>query len=145
MNKVENAVSCFGEGFSCAQAVLSSYGPDLGLERETTLKVAGAFGGGMARMGRTCGAVTGALMVIGLRHGNTEADDDEGKEKCYTLVHEFADQFKARHGATACSELLGHDMSNPDERALAKEEGLFDTLCPELVRDAAEIVGLLLD
>jgi C_GCAxxG_C_C family probable redox protein len=144
MSKVEQAVSCFEEGFSCAQAVLSAYGPQLGLERELALRVAGAFGGGMGRMGRTCGAVTGALMVIGLQYGKTEADDDETKEVCYNLVGEFVEQFESRHGAITCQELLGYNIGIPEERELAKEQGLFDTLCPRLVRDAAEIVEQIL-
>ena len=138
-SKIENASACFEEGFSCAQAVLSTYGPGLGLERELALRVAGSFGGGMG-MGRTCGAVTGALMVIGLRRGKTVADDDEAKEACYNLAREFVAQFEARNGAITCKELLGYDISIPGEKEMAKEQGLFDTRCPELVRDAAEIL-----
>jgi C_GCAxxG_C_C family probable redox protein len=144
MSKVEQAVSCFEKGFSCAQAMLSTYGLQSGLDREMALRVAGAFGGGMARMGRTCGAVTGALMTIGLERGSTRADDDETKEACYDLVTEFVRQFEARNGAITCKELLGHDISNPEESALARERGLYDTLCPKLVRDAAEIVEQLI-
>jgi C_GCAxxG_C_C family probable redox protein len=144
MSKVEQAVSCFEEGFSCAQAVLSAYGPQFGLERELALRVAGAFGGGMGRMGRTCGAVTGALMAIGLQYGKTEAEDDETKEACYNLAGKFVEQFELRHGAITCQELLGYKIGIPEERELAKEQGLFDTLCPKLVRDAAEIVEQLL-
>jgi C_GCAxxG_C_C family probable redox protein len=94
----------------------------------------------MARMGRTCGAVTGALMVIGLRYGRTEAEDDETKERCYHLAREFVEQFRARNGSITCEELLGHDIGIAEERERAREKGLFDTLCPGLVRDAAEIV-----
>jgi C_GCAxxG_C_C family probable redox protein len=145
VSRVEQTVSCFEEGFSCAQAVISTYGPDLDLDRELALRVAGAFGGGMASMGRTCGAVTGALMVIGLQHGKTEADDDEAKERCSRLAREFVALFEARNGSTTCKELLGRDISVPEEKARAKEEGLFDTLCPRLVRDAAEIVESIIE
>jgi len=144
MSNVERAASCFEEGFSCAQAVLSTYSPQLGLDRELALRVAGSFGGGMASMGRTCGAVTGALMAIGLQNGKTEAEDDETKERCYALVGEFVEQFEARNGSITCKELLGYDVSVPEERERAREEDLFDTLCPKLVRDAAEIVGQIL-
>ena len=140
MNSVERTVSCFEEGFSCAQAILATYGPQFGLGRKAALRVAGAFGGGMARMGQTCGAVTGALMVIGLRRGKTQAQDDETKETCYNLVNEFVEQFEARNGSITCKELLGYDVSIPGERTLAQERGLFGTLCPRLVQDAAEII-----
>jgi C_GCAxxG_C_C family probable redox protein len=140
MSRVRRTVSCFEEGFSCAQAVISTHGPSLGLDRELALRVAGAFGAGMARMGRTCGAVTGALMVIGLRYGKTEAEDEETRDRCYYLAREFVRMFEARNGSITCKELLGRDIGIPEERELAKEEGLFETLCPKLVQDAAEIV-----
>ena len=79
-------------------------------------------------------------MVIGLQHGKTEAEDNETKEVCYDLVKEFVEQFKSRNGSTVCKELLGYDVSIPEERELANEQGLFATLCPKLVRDAAEII-----
>lgn len=140
MTKPEHAVSCFKEGFSCSQAVLSTYGPELGLDRQTALKAAQPFGGGMARMGETCGAVTGAFMVIGLKHGRTRTDDREAKEKTYELVQEFVRRFKSRNGSIVCRELLGYDMSTPEGKRLVEEKGLIDTLCPKLVQDASEIV-----
>ncbi len=145
MNRVERALSCFEEGFSCSQAMLSTYGPELGLDRETALRVATAFGGGMGRMGATCGAVTGAFMVIGLKYGRTRVEDEETKEKAYSLVREFADRFESRNGSIVCRELLGYDIGTPEERELAREQGLFATLCPRLVRDAAEIIERILE
>ncbi len=145
MNRVEQAVSCFGEGFSCAQAVLATYGPQLGLERELALKVAGAFGGGMGCLGQTCGAATGAFMVIGLEYGKTQAEDEQTKEKAYSLVQEFIAEFQARNGSIVCNELLDCDISVPEEKMLAAEKGLFTTLCPKLVRDAAEIIEQMLE
>jgi C_GCAxxG_C_C family probable redox protein len=144
MSNVQIAVASFTEGFSCSQAVLSALAPQLGLDCETALKVAGAFGGGMARMGLTCGAVTGALMVIGLKYGQVKAGDKEAKEKTYALVGEFVEQFKARHGSIACRELLGHDLGTPEGMRLIKEKGLLESLCPRLVKDATEIVEQIL-
>lgn len=140
MNKAEDAVTCFEKDFSCAQAVCSTYGPQLGLNRELALKIAGAFGGGMACLGQTCGAVTGALMIIGLRYGKTEAGNDEAKERTYSLAQEFADRFQARHGSIVCQELLGCDIGTPEGKEFASAQGLFDTLCSTFVRDAAEIL-----
>ena len=144
MNKIERAVACFEKGFSCTQAVLSTYGGDYGLSRDTALRVAGAFGGGMGRMGKTCGAVTGAFMVIGLKHGAKEAKDEDKKEKTYALVREFTERFRSRNGSIVCNELLGYDISTPEGRGLAQEKELFSTLCPGLVKDAAEILEQLL-
>ena len=145
MNRVERAVSCFKEGFTCSQAMLSTYGPQLGLNPELALKVSGAFGGGMARMGETCGAVTGAFMVIGLKYGNARVEGKQAKEKTYGLVKEFVDRFKSRNGSIVCRELLGCDISTPEGRDLAKEKNLFATLCPKFVQDAAEIIEQILE
>ena len=114
------------------------------MDRELALKVAGAFGGGMARMGETCGAVTGALMVIGLKHGMTKSEDGEARDKTYDLVREFVARFKDRHGSIVCRELLGCDINKPEERQAAQEQGILDTLCSTFVRDAAKIIEHIL-
>ena len=145
MDKVERAVTCFKEGFSCSQALLSTYGAQFGLNREMALKVSGAFGGGMGRMAETCGAVTGASMVIGLKYGMTRVEDEQTEEKAYSLVKEFVDKFKSRNGSIICRELLGCDMSTPRGMALAKEKKLIATLCPKFVQDAAEIIEQILE
>ena len=124
--------------------MLSSFGEELGLERELALRVAGAFGGGMARMGETCGAVTGALMAIGLKYGMTQAKDEAAREKTYKLAQEFAKRFKDRHNSLVCRELLGYDLSTSEGRKAAHDKGLFTTLCPQLVRDAVEILDQML-
>lgn len=91
MNNEEIAVSSFDSGSTCSQAILSTLGPRFGLNHELALCVAGAFGGGMARMGETCGAVTGALMVIGLCYGKVKPEDDEAKESTYRFVNRFVE------------------------------------------------------
>lgn len=143
-DRIEQAVSCFNEGLSCSQAVLASYASDFGLERNMALKVAAGFGGGMGRMAQTCGAVTGACMVIGLKYGATSAQDRLAKEKTYQLVRLFNERFTARNPSVICKELLGCDISTPAGLDAAKERDLFSTLCPKLVRDAAEILEELL-
>ena len=144
MSNAEHAVIMMRDGFNCSQAVLSTLSPDLGLDRETALRVAGALGGGVARTGQTCGAVTGALMVLGLKYAQIRAEDKEAKEKAYALGREFIERFKARNGTALCLELLGYDISTPEGLQLIREKGLFTSLCPKLVADAVEIVEQLL-
>jgi C_GCAxxG_C_C family probable redox protein len=139
-DKVEAAIGSFREGFNCSQAILSTYGGELGLERETALKAAAAFGGGMGGLGEVCGAVTGALVVIGLKYGYTEAKDKETKEKTYARVRDFTDRFRSRHGALCCRELLGCDLTTAEGIQKAREKGLFTEHCPRFVRAAAEIL-----
>jgi len=144
MSRVEEAVSCFADGFSCSQAIISTYGTEFGLDREKALKIATGFGGGMGRLGGTCGAVTGAIMVIGLKYGRTKIEDMESKEKTYELVREYVDDFKRINGSTTCNKLLDCDINTLEGIRHAKDNNLFKTLCPEYVRSSAEILEKLL-
>ena len=144
MSKADCAVSSFKEGFNCSQSVLSTYSKLFGLNHEVALKIAQAFGGGMARMGQTCGAVTGAFMVIGLKHGKMKAEDEEAKEKSYKIVREFIKRFKSLHDSIMCKDLLGYDLDNSEEREEVEEKQICETRCPEFVQNAVEILEKLL-
>jgi C_GCAxxG_C_C family probable redox protein len=141
MSNSDLAAACFEEGFNCSQSVLAPFAPALGLDRDTGLRVAAAFGGGMGRTGESCGAVSGALMAIGLRYAQPSADEKDAKERTYELAAEFLDRFAERNnGCVKCRELLGRDISTPEGLQAAREQDLFKKLCPKFVRDAAEIV-----
>lgn len=137
--KPEQAVATFKERFNCSQSVLSAYAEESGLDRETALKLSCGFGAGMARMGETCGAVTGAFMVLGLKFGAAVPGDSPEKARTFELIGEFTRQFEARHGSLVCKQLLGFDMSTPEGKKAAKNRGSFD-LCPKLVQSAVEIL-----
>lgn len=98
----------------------------------------------MARMGETCGVVTGSMMAIGLKHGKTRADDDEAKEKTYRLVNEFTDKFKAKNQSIVCKELLDCDMSTPEGLQDFKDRNLIETHCARFVKDAADMLEEIL-
>ncbi|WP_427339649.1 C-GCAxxG-C-C family protein [Caloranaerobacter sp. DY30410] len=139
MTKKDYAISCFNKGFNCSQAVLSMFSEELGLSSEIALKISCGFGGGM-RQGETCGAVTGALMVIGLKYGPKNSEDKLAKEKTYTLIEEFLNKFRLRNGSVICKELLECDISTEEGRRIAEEKELFVTQCPKFVVDAIEII-----
>ena len=139
MSRIEAAVSRFAEGYNCSQAVLSAYAEQFGVDEKTALKIAAGFGGGMGRMAETCGAVTGAFMVLGLQCGQA-SPEPEAKEAVYRRIREYADHFRARHGSLLCRELLGCDISVPESLQRARELELFSKTCPQFVRDACEIL-----
>ena len=141
--EAEQTVSCFKEGLNCTQAVLSIFGPQFGLDRENAIKIARAFGSGMG-MGETCGAVTGALMVIGLKHAKLERRSLFSRDKTEDIAREFVVRFKARNATTECRELLGCDVSTLEGLKAAKKEKHFKIRCPKFVQDAAEILEELL-
>lgn len=130
-------------GFNCSQAVFGALAPGSGLEQETALKIAAAFGGGIARTGETCGAVTGALLAIGLKDGFS-APDPAAKERIYQLGRQFMARFNELHGSTRCRDLLGCDLSTPEGLAEARERGLFKNQCPLYVKDAVQIASEML-
>ncbi len=143
MSRVDEAVDHFCRGAACSQAVVGAYGPSVGLPREQAIKLASGFAGGM-RLAQTCGAVTGAFMVLGLKFAGSNCDQRDGRENVYNQIREFTARFRQRNNTVVCKELLGCDISTPQGIQRATKEGLFRTICPKLVRDAAEILeGML--
>jgi len=140
LSRAEEAKKQFEKGFHCAPAVLSTYSEQFGLEKALALKIACGFGAGIGRMGKTCGAVTGALMVIGLKHGQVNLADEESSQRTYTLVKKFIDRFTAIHSSIECKELIGYDLSDSGELSLARESGVFKNKCPSFVYDSALIL-----
>ncbi len=132
----DTALARFQQGFSCSQSVFSSLAPQLGLDEQTALKLAAPFGGGIARRGHICGAVTGALLAVGLKHG---AITPEVKEETYKAAREFIRCFEDKHASIICRELINCDISTPEGLQSAREKGVFTSICPLLVRDAVEI------
>ncbi len=139
MTRIEESLSLFSQGFNCSQSIVAAYAPSLGLDRGTALKLASGFGGGMGRLAETCGAVTGACMVLGLKVGAATAER-EAKEAVYSKVREFAERFKACHGTLVCRDLLGCDLNTPEGFALAQEKKLSSRVCPPYVETAAKIL-----
>ena len=141
-SKVQQAVEKFEKGFNCSQAILSTYCEQYGLDEKAALKIATGFGGGMHIDG-TCGAVTGAFMVLGLKYGNTE-EDKQAKENTYIKVIQYAKKFSARNGTVKCHDLLDCDITTREGLEIARQKGVFSSICPGLVKDAAEILEEML-
>jgi C_GCAxxG_C_C family probable redox protein len=143
MSKVQEAVECFCRGAACSQAIVGTYGPQLGLPREQGVRLASGFAGGM-RLAQTCGAVTGAFMILGLRYGGSNCDQRDQREAVYSAIRRFAVRFQERNHTVVCRDLLGCDISTPAGARRATTEGFFRTICPKLVEDSAEILEEML-
>jgi len=142
-NRPEHAVGRFMKSMNCSQAVLETYAPALGMPAPMARRVATAMAGGMG-MGSECGAVTGALLVIGLKYGKTADTDHQADKDTFQRVAEFFKKFKARHEHLGCSQLLGVDMGTPEGVKEAEKQGLFTTKCPAYVRSAAQILDVII-
>lgn len=139
MTEIDDILLLFSKGFNCAQALLAVYGARFGIERETALKIASAFGGGMGKMGDTCGVVTGALMIIGLKYGTADANDKKSEAKTYKVAREFIERFQARNKSSICRELLGFDMRLHKREEINSEEIILGQ-CTKYVQDTAQIL-----
>jgi len=144
VSRADEAVRMFDQEFSCAQSVFTAFADPADVDRETALRLAAGFGGGLARTGETCGAVTGAVLALGLRHCGRPATTPESKRASYPAVREFLARFRALHGAVTCRELLGVDISTEEGMERARGQDLFRCRCPGFVRDAANIVEELI-
>lgn len=141
-NRVEQAVSLFTGGMACSQAILATYGPLFGFDRDEAIRIARGFGGGMGRLSETCGAVTGAFMAISLKFDGT---DKQTKEDNYAMMQEFARRFKSKHHSLNCTQLLDCDLGKPEDQAKFRELGRMESHCICYVREAAQHLEELLE
>jgi len=144
MAKSDEAVASYGKRFTCSAAVFSAFSKDLGLDPKIAKKIACGFGAGISKTGNMCGAVSGAILAIGLKYGKTEAEDDAATEKTRALVRQFIHEFTEKNGSVNCTELLGYNLNIPEEFVEARDNRLFVTKCTALVQDAVDILEKIL-
>ena len=137
----ERASKHFREGYNCAQSVLLAFSDEIGLDKETCLKLSSSFGGGMGRLREVCGAVTSMFAIAGMLRGYTTPNDYEAKAEHYKLIQELAKDFKTEFGTIICRELLGlppgEDSPMPSERT---DSYYKQRPCEFFIKKAAEIV-----
>jgi C_GCAxxG_C_C family probable redox protein len=142
MNNVTRTVELFSSGLTCSQAILAVFGETHGLDAETGHKLGRSLAGGLGRLGRTCGAVTGAALVLGL--AKDAQDEAEARTKSWSFVQELVRRFEEVHGTSACRDLLGADLLTDEGQEKIREGQLITKLCPGFVKTASEILeGLL--
>ena len=129
-----------GGGLNCSQVILTAFGPGLGLPKDLSLKVAAPFGGGIGCMQGTCGAISAAYMILGLRYGREDGDAPGPMEETYNRVREFTRRFRTIHGSTTCRDLLACDITTEKGLDQAKKEERFSRLCSRYVKSAADIL-----
>ena len=144
--KSEVAVEKFLAGYNCAQAVLYAYGPDLGLDGETALKVATGLGAGMGRRGEVCGAVTGGILVLGLKYGRGGQQDRSATEQTYQKTLELMSRFEQRHGSCFCRVLLdGCDLRTPEGQQYFKDHDLLHKTCAGCVQTVVDELAKMVE
>lgn len=131
----------FLKGYNCAQSVFCAFSDELGIDFETALKLSSSFGGGMGRLREVCGAVSAMFLIVGLKYGYTEPNNDEIKESHYERIQNLAKEFEKTNGSIICRELLNldlkYDIPTPEKR---NEQYYKDRPCLKLVESACEIL-----
>ena len=144
MDEIETSLQNFLEGYNCSQSILMAFSSRFNMPLDTACKISAPFGAGIGKTGNTCGAVSGAIMTLGLAHGFTDPKDQTSKDQTYTYVTDFFNRFRVIHPSIFCRDLLGFDLGIPEQLAQAAEQQIFDKLCPTFVRDAAIILKEML-
>lgn len=145
-DKVRGAVQTHrNTGFNCAQSVLSQFAPELGMDTDIAVKVACGLGSGMGRSGNMCGAVTGGILILGLKYGMTDPEAGEDKEKTYEKVRKLLYMIQENFGSVNCKDLLGVDVGTAEGRQELKEKNLSDKVCSKVVGEVVRSVEILFD
>ncbi|HLN21868.1 MAG TPA: C-GCAxxG-C-C family protein [Bacteroidales bacterium] len=145
MDKQQQAICYFRDHFNCAQAVFTVFGKENGLTEDQCLKVACGFGAGIGRQQNICGALSGAVMAIGLKYGKAAGDGEEKKSDTYSRTRELFKEFTGLNGSSCCRELLnGFDINNPADYEEIIRLKLFQINCEKYVNDAVLITEKLL-
>ncbi len=143
--EVEQSVAFYHQGYTCAQSILASFGARYGLPQDLAFRLGEPFGAGTSCTGDMCGAVTGALLVLGLQYGSILSNDDAARFRTYQRVQALIHRFREVHRSINCPDLLGYNLSDPVQFQMAGETGLFTQRCPVFVRDSAQILAELLE
>lgn len=133
----EKAAAYFLEGYNCAQSVLLTMFEHWNIKSELVPKIATAFGGGIGRCGSVCGALAGGVMAIGIRSGTNEPSAEK-RLKAYEQARKLYEKFGKRHGSVLCRDLIGYNLTNPEELAAARKAKVYEERCTLFVKTAVE-------
>ena len=141
----ERALALQKEGFSCAQSVVASLCEKYGVDRVTALRFAGVFGSGIGMSTETCGVITGAMMLVGLKYGKKFPEDPDDFDS-FGVAQEFIQWFKSQHdGKFKCRELLGYDISKEEDLQYILDNNLFEKVCQKMVYEGVDKIFEILE
>ena len=141
--KTDMAFTYFKSGYNCAQSVLGAFCLEAGLDINTAFKLANGFGGGV-RCGELCGAVSGALMALGLQYGFYIENDIKQKNICNERAYAFIEKFKEENGSVLCRDLLGCDIRRPADHTTPEAREAHSIKCPALVTSAVRLLECMM-
>jgi C_GCAxxG_C_C family probable redox protein len=141
VTKSEISTEEFLSGYNCAQSVLAAFSEETGISSDTALKIATGLGAGMGRNQEVCGAVTGGILVLGLKHGRGVNDEQSATAFTYQKTQELMRQFSEKHGSYICRELLdGCDLKTEAGQQEFTNKDMKNKVCKVCVHSAVEIL-----
>ena len=144
MTHKEKAVQLLNQQYHCSQALFGSFAEDFGLDLKTAFKISTCFGAGMRQDG-TCGCITASLLILGLALGFYDSQDRElevyANNKTEELIRLFTEKMD---GAVNCRDILGKDITRPEEMAVIRQEGLILKKCPRALNVSIDILEEML-
>lgn len=133
MTKKELAISLHDQKYNCAQSVACAFAEDLNIDPQILFKICEGFGLGMGCMNGTCGAISGAVALLGMKTSDGNLDSPATKASTYQLSRELLEKFQQKNSSTICKELKGIDT------------GTVLRSCPGCIEDAVEFVEEILN
>ena len=140
VNPIKKTKEYFANNYNCAQSVLKAFLEYKGLHFKEAPLVAAGFGGGISRRGEICGALSGAIMAIGIIHSQKIKDITDHKSATYESTNLLIKKFLEKHKTPMCSLLVGVNMQDEQARKKASDEGVFKKLCPGFLEDTIRIL-----
>ena len=131
------------EGYLCSEAVLIALAESMGIESKLIPRIATGFAAGVARTGNMCGALSGAVMGLGLRYGRDEPETEPDRRP-YWYSRRLAETFEEAYDSVTCPGVLGLDIDDPDDYRRYTQEDMWATKCREVIKTAAGLAHDLL-
>ena len=143
MDRCKLANEYHDKGFNCSQSVVAAFADLTGLSLQESCNISGGFGAG-AGTGELCGAVTGAIMTLGLMTP-VDMDDPVGsKKRTVALSKELQKRFMERFGALRCQDLLKNKNETDPVKTPAAHALGITAHCSIMIVTAVEIVEEML-
>ena len=129
-SKAEIALRKFSEGYHCAQSVVYAFADEVNIDKDILLTISTGFGAGISRKQEVCGAVSGAVIILGAKYGRKENETNDKTEITYREVQKFVDEFTKEKGSINCMELLlGCNLLTEKGQKMFQQKNMLHEIC----------------
>ncbi|BAX80109.1 C-GCAxxG-C-C family protein [Labilibaculum antarcticum] len=139
----EKAVHSFYNGMNCAQSVVTAYADYLKFDPDMALAVSNGFGGGMGKMQKTCGAVTGSFMVLGIYNSKKHPGNIDARNATNEMIQKFTANFTALYDSLDCKALLNCDFTTQEGEKEFLDLDLKKNICSKCITDSIKLIEVL--